>query len=158
MCVRCGYDVKLLVLHHSGLQHASHPLALLNVRLNLMLNFDPSGQFRVSLQLFDLVLPLFQFVFQLPVLLLQRCYKIGLKERCALIHAGEGGCSLRDVQLHVILCDCLDAVLVDLYAEDLDVFVPTIYFLLHERKFGLQPHVLIPEDIELDFNHSSLVL
>ena len=158
MRVSCGYDMELLVLHHSSLQHAPHPLALLDVGLNLMVNFDAPRQPRVSLQLLDLVLLLFQLVLQIPVLLLQRRHKVGLKERCTLIHTGEGGGGLRDVQLHVILCDCLDAILVNLYAEDLDVLVPAIDFLLHEGKLGLQPHVLIPEDVELDFYRSGLVL
>jgi hypothetical protein len=48
--------------------------------------------------------------------------------------------------------------LVDLHAEDLDVLVPAIDFLLHEGKFGLKPHVLIPEDVELDFDRTGLIL
>ena len=158
MRVSCGYDMELLVLHHSSLQHAPHTLALLDVGLNLMVNFNAPCQPRVSLQLLDLVLLLFQLVLQIPILLLKRRHKVGLKERCALIHTGKGGGGLRDVQLHVILCDCLDAILVDLYAEDLDVLVPAIDFLLHEGKLSLQPHVLIPEDVELDFYRSGLVL
>lgn len=46
----------------------------------------------------------------------------------------------------------------NLNAEDLDVLVPAVDFLLHKGKFRLQPHILIPEYVELDFDRTGLIL
>ena len=123
-----------------------------------MLDLDAPSQFRVPLHLLDLFLPLLQLVLQLPVLLLEGGHEVGLEEGRALIDPGEGGRGLRDVQLQVVLGDCLDAMLVDLHAEDLDILVPAVDFLLQESQLGLESHVLVPQDVELNFNRTGLVL
>ena len=123
-----------------------------------MLDLYPPCQFGVPLHLLDLVLPLLQLVLQLPVLLLEGRDKVGLEEGGALIDPGEGGRGLRDVQLQVVLGDRLDAMLVDLNAEDLDVLVPAVDFLLQESQLGLEPHVLVPQDVELHFDRTGLML
>lgn len=42
--------------------------------------------------------------------------------------------------------------------EYLDIFVPSIYLLLHKGHLGLKPRVLIPDHIELYLDCPSLIL